>query len=356
MPRAAIAAVKRRDPVARVGAAVCLGFMALGIAGGWLWWRATSEPRVHLTLFFPGTVHGVDVGSPVKILGVPVGQIESLGVRLPAGADPAHYAAVNVVLDGDLLSEKGLPRRLDRADVLREEILRGLRARLRLISPMHGTRYLELSYDATAPARFVAAAQENLAEVPTLPDPLTDGLIAATHAFAELERRDFDADQAELLERLDRLAADLDPEVFRKANDAALAKLDAVNAALSNPKLRERLAAVNADLVALRRHLAEYDGKSESGSRELLEAAGRLRADLAKTTEETGQIGRALDPRSPVFFAVYARLSQVRDNATRVQALCRQLVDAGSLAAAFLGSAASGDEDAGKPGAAPTPE
>lgn len=340
MPRAAIAAVRRRDPVARTGLAICLGLAVLVGAAGWLWWRATNEPRVHLTLFFPTTVHGVDVGSPVKIQGIPVGHIESMGVRLPTEGDEASYAEVKVVLDGDLIATKGLPRRLDARRNLRAEIERGLRARLRLISPMHGTLYVELTYEPEAAPRFVARPDEALAEVPTLPDPLTRGLLAAGHRFVELEKLDFAAMEAELLERLDRLAADIDPESIGAANDAVERKLDAVKAAMDDPALRAKLAAVNADLAAVRKAMAEVDGRTGRGVTQLMAAAARLRGDLAEAAEQAERLGRAVDPGAAALAPVYARLIRVRDDAARVAGLCELLTRANGLASILLKASA----------------
>lgn len=347
MPRESIAAVKRRDPVARVGLAVCAGFLTLFLFFGWLWWRATNEPRVHLTLFFPNTVHGVDVGSPVKILGIPAGQIESLGVRLPTPQDPSHYATVKVVLDGTLLEEKGLPRHLDARKELAEEIARGLRGRLRLISPMQGTLYLELTYDPATPVRFVASPAEGVPEVPTLPDPLSEGLLSATHRFADLQRRDFAAIESEIMERLARIESAVDPEGFRAVNDSLLEKLAEARAAFSNPRLKERLASVNADLVVLRERMAEYDGKSEKGVREIAEAAARLRKDLERTSEETARIARVFDPRSASLLGAYARLAVLRDNVSRVRSLCEEFVFAKGFVPMLTNASAGEPEQPG---------
>ena len=89
--------LRRREP-GRRGSAWRSSLGILGLIKLWPVGRggtSTNAPRVHLTLFFRSTVHGVDVGSPVKILGVPVGQIEALGVRLPDEMkSPIYYAEV----------------------------------------------------------------------------------------------------------------------------------------------------------------------------------------------------------------------------------------------------------------------
>lgn len=347
MPKAAIAAIRRRDPVARLGLAICVGILALTGLSGWLWWRVTNEPRVHLTMFFPGTVHGIEVGSPVKILGIPAGQIESMGVRLPTAKNPDHYAAVKVVLDGDLLSAKGLPRELDRPARLREEISRGLRGRLRLISPMTGSMYLELAYEPETPAVLVSDKNERVAEVPALGDPLSTGLVALTHKFGELALRDFAGIEREILERLDRIDAAVDPEGVRAASDAVIAKLEEVRGAVANPKLREKLAAVNLDIAEAREALAGFDANSGKGFDAFKKAAGKLRNDLAEASVETEKIARALNPRSPELLMAYARLAMLRDDASRVRALCDEVSGINGFLDVFI--RATGSPGGGEP-------
>lgn len=343
MPTAAIEAVKRRDPVARLGLAICFGLLVSTGVCGWLWWRATNEHRVHLTLFFRNTVHGVEIGSPVKILGIPAGQIESMGVRLPTKNDDNHYATVKVALDGDLLAAKGLPRDLERPKYLRDEIARGLRGRLRLISPMTGDMYLELDYSPDEPAVLVSEKKENVAEVPTLMDPLSEGLVAMTHKFGELEQRDFAGIEREIMERLTRIHDAVDPAGIRDMNDVVLAKLEEVRGAVANPTLREKLAAVNADVAEARRALAGFDLKTGDGGAAFAKAAEKLRRDLADASVETEKIGRALDPRSPALLMAYARIAMLRDDAARVRALCDQVSGTNGFLEVFLRMAGTGD-------------
>lgn len=362
MPRATLAAIRRRDPVARLGFWISFGvFIAVALAW-WTWWKATNEDRVRLTLYFSSTVHGLDEGAPVKIQGVPVGQVESLGVRIPPPSDskkkhvafprrdasPGYYAEVHVVLDSALLEEKGLPRRLDDPEPLKAEIARGLRGRIRILSPMSGRRYLELEYSPRDKPLFVASPGENVAEVPTLDDPLALGLVAFSQKLAELEKRDFSAIEAEINQRLDAIAVAADPAGVKAVNDAVLAKLAGVRAALTDEKLRARFATVNADLVAARRALVAYDEKTGAGSEALSAAAEKLRVDLAGAAADTEVIATALDPRSPSLLLAYQRLASVRDNATRVRNLCREVMNTNGLIADFFRKSAGTEADVPK--------
>lgn len=346
MPRAAIAAVKRRDPLARLGLKICLGGVLLAGIATWCWWHATGAPRAHLTLFFRNTVHGIEVGSPVKIHGVEVGQVEMMGVRLPTADDPDHYAIVKVALEGARLAEKGVAPELDHDNILGEEIRRGLRGRLQIISPMTGGMYVELEYKPDTPPRLVAAPRERIAEVPTLADPLSQGLVEFTHRCAELEKRDFVRIESELNERLDALVATLAPGRFTEANAATLAKLEEVRAALANPALRAAIARVNRDLVDARAALAKIDSGTIGAQADATRAFAALRTDLAAATAEADAITRAADPRSPALLFAAANAALAADHARQVRRLCADITSAnGLISRLFVHSLTEADAD-----------
>lgn len=336
MPRRAIAAVKRRDPLARLGLLVCLGMLASIALGGRLWWNATNAPRVHLTLFFRNTVHGIDIGSPVKIHGVQVGQIEMMGVRLPTGNDPDHYAMVRVALDGELLESKGLPGDLDRAEPLHREIERGLRGRMQLISPITGDLYLELEYKPDTKALIVAAGDEDVAELPTLSDPLSEGIVNLTHKFSDLEKRDFSRIESELNEKLDGIADDLAPQRFADLNAAAVSSLDNLRVSLESEELRTRLAKINGTLVELRAAIAKMDAQTGDGVAETTRLMQSLRADLAVAAAEAEKITRAAAPRSPAIMLAAARMARTAIRAAEIRRLCAEVVSANAPLADLL--------------------
>lgn len=336
MPRRAIAAVKRRDPLARLGLLICVAMLAgIGLCGR-LWWNATNAPRVHLTLFFRNSVHGIDIGSPVKIHGVQVGQIEMMGVRLPTETDPDHYAMVKVALDGDLLKEKGLPENLDHAEPLHREIGRGLRGRMQLISPITGDLYLELEYKPDTKALIVSDKTEEIAELPTLSDPLSEGIVNLTHKFSDLEKRDFARIESELNAKLDAIADDLAPQRFADLNAATVAGLDNLRSGLESTELRTRLAKINTTLVELRAAIAKIDTGSDRGVADATRLMQSLRTDLAAASAEAEKITRAADPRSPALLLASARLARTAMRASEVRRLCAEIVSANAPLAELL--------------------
>lgn len=343
MSTATLAAIRRRDPIARLGLAILIGILSLVSAGGWVWWRCTDAKRVHLTLFFDNSVHGISVGTPVKILGVRVGQVESLGVRLPSHLEPKYYAEVKLVLDGDVLASKGLPRNMDRAPVLRDEIARGLFGRLRLLSPMSGTMYVELDYDVGDPSILIADPDETVAEVPTRRDPLADGILDATHKMAEIGTMNLVAMEQELRDRLDRIHAAVDPAFFESMNTMAIDRLERTRAGLESASLKASLADVNRRSADLRGALERLNSGAEADFSRLSEAVTHLRVALEKAGDQAKKIGGALDPRTPALLVAYARIAVIRDEAAGVRALCERVLNArGVLESLFL---ATGDED-----------
>ena len=113
------------------------------------WWRAWSAPLVTIVFRPSFSVEGVSTGTPVRVQGVAVGQVVSVGLDLDQ--DWRLRPLVSLSVDPAALEDRGFADRL-RGDRLGEEVARGLRARLITVNPASGLRQVELSWAAAAPA------------------------------------------------------------------------------------------------------------------------------------------------------------------------------------------------------------
>ena len=138
--------------------ALLLATLVVATAGGaWAWWRAWSAPRVAVVLRPTYSVEGISTGTPVRVNGVVVGQVESLGLR--PDAEGRLRPEVRLTIDPSDLEDRGFADRL-RRDRLSEEVARGLRARLITVSPASGLLQVELLWEEPGPPPAGLASDE----------------------------------------------------------------------------------------------------------------------------------------------------------------------------------------------------
>jgi hypothetical protein len=266
------------------------------LAGAWVWWRAWSEPRVGVVVRPTFSVEGISTGTPVRVNGVVVGQVESLGLR--ADASGRLRPEVRLTLDPSDLEDRGFADRL-RNDRLREEVARGLRARLITVSPASGLLQVELLWEAAGEVPAGLAADE----IPASGGSKQRALERVARELGQLARRD-----------LARLAAELEVEL-----DAFLPKSDPA-----------RAARLSADWVARSAALAEATDDAHLGA-----TATRLIAAVARLREGAAKAEAALDAES------LARLQvSLADAREAVRAFGASLEDSGRSLEVAQGEAA----------------
>lgn len=154
-----------------VGAAaiVLIGIMVFG--GGKFF-----TDKDHYVLFFTGSVKGLNVGAPVQLKGVPVGQVKDISLL----ADPVTFEFYTRVLI------ETLPEKIKKVGAEKEEsafsdgeadqiiqmlIKRGLRAKLELISLVTGQLLVSFDFYPNTVVRKTGFKTE-YKELPTLPSDM----------------------------------------------------------------------------------------------------------------------------------------------------------------------------------------
>ena len=126
------------------------------LAGGLIAFGAGQmfRPRVYIETYVNGTVQGVDVGSPVKFRGVPIGRVSAINFTFneygaPSQVDRFNYVFILMEVDREMF-----PGMFDEnlTSVIEKNVEQGLRAR---IEPqgVTGINYIEINY-VTDPNQF----------------------------------------------------------------------------------------------------------------------------------------------------------------------------------------------------------
>jgi phospholipid/cholesterol/gamma-HCH transport system substrate-binding protein len=272
--------------------------------------------REKIVMVFDGSVKGLNIGAPLALRGVQVGQVTSIDVVL--NTDKLDFF---MVVEADLYTDSIKRVGTTTDDVTEELIERGLRAQLNTQSILTGLLYIQLDFhpDSKLKLRNIDSPYTQFPTVPTelqriarkLQEMDFDGLVNNTesalqgmNSFLNNEAlqnlpTDLQATLASLTALSDQLQAQLANTVPKvdKVLDGAAVTVATANAEL--PQLSERvmlsLATLNQAAAAFEKAMLEIDGLASPDSatsyqlnqalREITLAARALQL-LAKTLDE----------------------------------------------------------------------
>ncbi len=228
-----------------------LGLMAaLFVATIWLAKIKLEGDRDVYVIRFSGSVTGLQVGSPVRYRGVPVGVVT--GIRI----DPQNVARVQVRVE----VEEGTPIKTDTIASLE---LQGLT----------GAAYVQLSGGSETSALLAAAAAEQGVAVPVIPSrPST--IAEVVDAAPQILQR--------MLEVADRVPHLLNPENVRAISNT-LSNVEAMSGELATAAagLDEAMAEARVAMAEARSALATFDRLATELRPELTGAVAQARGTLA---------------------------------------------------------------------------
>jgi phospholipid/cholesterol/gamma-HCH transport system substrate-binding protein len=139
----------------RLVGAFVLAATALGIAASvWLGSNRVFQRKVRFVVVFSQEIAGLEVDSPVKFRGVPVGRVASIHLSIGSPEAPLQelFMPVVIELNQSRIREMGETTDLGNPDVVQTLVRHGLRARLALESFLSGRRYVDLDIISDAPA------------------------------------------------------------------------------------------------------------------------------------------------------------------------------------------------------------
>jgi hypothetical protein len=242
----------------------------LGVAvlwSGYSWWRAWSAPLVHVVFRPSFSVQGISSGTPVRVQGVTVGQVTSIG--LDADAEGRLRPVVRVILDPETLEDRGFADRL-RGDRLRTEVANGLRVRLVSVSPASGMLQVELIWDASAPVPTEPLAAD---EIPPLSSHLQSKIAGFVQQLQDIAEKDLVGLAAELERDLDGFYDATDPERAARFSAMIVRRTGAVLEATGDGKLNAQGARLVAACARLRETVEQADRKMDNETLALLQVS-----------------------------------------------------------------------------------
>jgi phospholipid/cholesterol/gamma-HCH transport system substrate-binding protein len=265
----------------RIGLFVVVALAIL--AGGLIAFGAGQmfRPRVYVETYINGTVQGVDVGSPVKFRGVPIGRVSSINFTFNEYGDPSQVDRFNYVFILMEIDREMFPGmfRENLTPIIEKNVAQGLRAR---IEPqgVTGINYIEINY-VNDPNQFPPLAvnwKPHYYYIPSAPGQLTNMLDSINNIMRQIEELNIGG----MINSLTELLANLNKAV----TGADITKV--------STDLRT--------LVGEFRHAvkaANIGGVSED-ARRLFEAARQMVDDLEKSNTQLRAVLRNLEPATRI--------------------------------------------------------
>ncbi|MBL3527765.1 MAG: MCE family protein [gamma proteobacterium endosymbiont of Lamellibrachia anaximandri] len=247
--------------------ALALGILAIFYLGD----AGLNEEKPRLILFFEGDVKGLDVGSPVTLRGVRIGQVEDIAVVFDSKDLSFDIPVIISVTRSKLGFEEGMAREKDGA-LLDRLIEQGLRARLNIQSLVTGKLEVELGFHPNSEAKRRGLSSE-YPEIPTIPSNM---------------------------EKIARVLEDLPLERIARRTEEILAGIDKI---VNDPDLPEMLA-----------HLASAIKRFDSLARKLETSAPELTRRSVIMIDETRNLVEQLQTQLEPLIGEWTRVA--RDSRT----------------------------------------
>lgn len=161
------------NPVAVGGFVVGTLVLALVLAiffGGGHWWSS----RERFVLIYDTSIKGLNVGAPVTIKGVKIGEVVDIKAHMYENSSSVLNSVV-IEVDPDALEREGST---NDAELMDELIRRGLRAQLKLQSLLTALLYVDVDFHPDKPAQYkdVKTRYKQLPTTPTDLEQLTRDL------------------------------------------------------------------------------------------------------------------------------------------------------------------------------------
>lgn len=262
--------------------AVALLLLAIALLSSGNWFSR----RDRFTVYFPGSVKGLNPGSAVTFRGVKVGEVTEVKAFLTGKTDPLiQIEAVLEIRSNVVEAPPGVPRAFPEsatAEQFAKGLLdRGIRARMMSASLLTGQRYIDLDFLPGEPARL-AALRPRYPELPTTPTAMEKMGDKAEDFLSKVADLPIDQMLEDLRKALSAAREVLESEDLRQTFKSARNTARSMDGTLA--ELRTTLAAADDTLETLRGEASQTGSEARRTLQDLRDAVAR--ADQSLSTLE----------------------------------------------------------------------
>ncbi len=298
--------------------AIVLVLMALLSFGGVNFF---SKPQ-RFVVYFDESIHGLDLGSAVKLRGVRVGRVVDLNVRYDAAANKSLVAVVCELNRNMIVNGQGQAIDVSDKGELETMVRHGLRAQLGVVGLATGLLFVELDfYDPAQYPATIPVADARRVVVPAVPSAISEYQASLTEILSDLKRVDF----AGLSRNVNTLLVTANTKL-QGLDTAQLSEhwakaADAVAAVATDPEIKKVLTNLNTAGDDLRALIARIDQQVQPSSDKLARTLDDARQALASFDAAAVSAQRFLAAQSGLGEEADKTLAKLREAANAVQRL-----------------------------------
>jgi phospholipid/cholesterol/gamma-HCH transport system substrate-binding protein len=305
--------------------AILLGLVALLYFGGVNFF---SKPQ-RFVVFFDESIHGLDLGSPVKLRGVRVGRVTDLSIRYDAASNKSLVAVVCELSRNMIIDSRGQPIDVSDKAELQTMVDHGLRAQLGVIGLATGLLFVELDfYDPRQYPANVPLADARRVVVPAVPSTISEYQASLTEILSDLKRVDFAGLSGKLntlLSTTDTLLSTANTKLqavdTAQLNEHWTKAADAVATVAADPEIKKTFTNLNAAADDLRTLIAKLDQQVQPSGDKLARTLDEARQALATFNAAAASAQRFIQAQAGLGAEADKTLEQLREAAAAVQRL-----------------------------------
>jgi paraquat-inducible protein B len=221
-----------------------------------------SKPQ-RFVVYFDESIHGLDLGSPVKLRGVRVGRVVDLNVRYDGTTNHSVVAVVCEFSRNMLLDETGAQIDASNREQLQSLVDQGLRAHLGVLGLATGLLYVELDFvspdDETAAKATRDVVDTRYVLVPATPSAIAEAQASVTEILANLKRVDFPGLSRDLRALLVDTRKQVNAINLTEVTAEWARAGKAVTALTESPEIKQTFVNLNAAIDGLKTTMAGID-------------------------------------------------------------------------------------------------
>jgi paraquat-inducible protein B len=280
-----------------------------------------SKPQ-RFVVYFDESVHGLDMGSAVKLRGVRVGRVADLSIRYSAATNKSVVAVVCEFSRDMIIDDQGQPIDVSNRAKLQTMVDRGLRAQLGVVGLATGLLFVELDfYNPTQYPAEPAVAGDKRLVVPAVPSAISEYQASLSEILSDLKRVDFAGLSRNLNVTLATANQKLQGIDTVRLSEHWIKTADAIHTLVSDPEIKLALANLNATGADLRTLIARLDAQVQPTSDKLAQTLVEAQKALVAFNGAATSAQRFIAAQNGIGEETTQVMEQLREAAASVQRL-----------------------------------